>query len=59
MSTILIYELYEKASLIRAGQKIVMEFTPGLPGEYYIICAMGVEWGIINEVVTKLFCREI
>ncbi|MDP2708861.1 MAG: cupredoxin domain-containing protein [bacterium] len=50
MSTILIDRLYERASLIKADEEIVMEFTPEQTGEYYIICVMGSEWGIINVV---------
>lgn len=50
MSTILIPELYDEPSLVKAGEKIVMEFTPKKEGEYYITCVMGIEWGVINVV---------
>lgn len=48
MSTILVEELYENYHFIQAGKKIVMEFTPNRAGEYYIVCAMGVEFGKIT-----------
>ena len=48
MSTIMIPEFYRRPSFIRAGQKIVMEFTPTTTGTYDITCAMGVPWGEIK-----------
>lgn len=50
MSTILIPELYEEPSLVKKGEMIVMEFTPKKEGEYYITCAMGNGWGVINII---------
>lgn len=50
MSTILIPELFEEIAYVKAGKKIVMEFTPKNVGEYYITCAMGIEWGVIDVV---------
>lgn len=48
MSTIMIPGLYDKPILIKAGEKIVMEFTPKRVGFYDITCAMGVPWGDIR-----------
>ncbi len=42
MSTIMIPGFYNTPQLIRAGQKIIMEFTPSETGDYLITCAMGV-----------------
>ncbi|MFA6446819.1 MAG: sulfite exporter TauE/SafE family protein [Patescibacteria group bacterium] len=48
MSTIMIPGLYNNPVQIRAGQQIVMEFTPDKPGQYQITCAMGVPRGTIS-----------
>ena len=50
MSTIVIYGLYDKPSLIKAEKTIVMEFTPKQTGIYDISCAMGVPWGELQVV---------
>lgn len=50
MSTIMIYDLYDKPSLIKAGKTIVMEFTPTKSGTYDISCAMGVPWGELKVI---------
>jgi hypothetical protein len=50
MSTIMIPELYEEFSFVKAGQRIIMEFTPEKTGDYYITCAMGEAWGLIKVV---------
>jgi sulfite exporter TauE/SafE/copper chaperone CopZ len=48
MSTIEVQSLYPNAQLLRAGQTIVMEFTPTQTGSYQITCAMGVPRGKIT-----------
>lgn len=48
MSTIMVAELYEEPQFLEAGKTIVMEFTPRRKGDYDIICAMGIPWGIIK-----------
>ncbi|MCX6795193.1 MAG: sulfite exporter TauE/SafE family protein [Candidatus Falkowbacteria bacterium] len=45
MSQIEIQGLYEKPQLLEAGKTLVMEFTPQTPGEYLIVCPMGVVRG--------------
>lgn len=50
MSTILIWGLYDELSLIKAGERIIMEFKPEEVGTYYITCAMGVPWGEIKVI---------
>jgi plastocyanin domain-containing protein len=50
MSTLMIPDLYDDPFLVKAGDKIIMEFTPKKPGTYYITCVMGVPWGEIEVV---------
>ena len=47
MSAIMIQTLYPNPIPIRAGQPIVMNFTPTQPGSYLITCAMNVPRGKI------------
>lgn len=48
MSTIMVPGLYNQPELLRAGEKIVMKFTPSEPGDYKITCAMGMARGLIK-----------
>jgi uncharacterized protein len=48
MGAIKVPGLYEQAQPLRAGQTVVMAFTPVRAGDYYITCAMGVKRGVIK-----------
>jgi len=48
MSTIKIQSLYENPQPLKAGQTIVMNFTPANKGKYLITCAMNVPRGTIT-----------
>jgi len=50
MSTIMIPGFYNTPQLIRAGQPIVMEFTPTKAGDYLITCAMNVPHAYLKVV---------
>lgn len=48
MWQIMIPELYETPVALKAGEKIVMNFTPKTKGVYDITCGMGMVRGLIN-----------
>lgn len=50
MSTFTIPGLSDQVEELRAGQKIVREFTPQSVGEYEITCAMGIPRGTIKVI---------
>lgn len=50
MSAIMVQSLYERPEVLRAGNKVEMDFTPTTIGSYQITCAMGVPRGVINVV---------
>lgn len=50
MSSVMIPGLYNTPEQLRAGQKIVMNFTPTKTGTYDITCAMGVPRGEITVI---------
>lgn len=48
MSTIMIPGLVNRPELLRAGEKIVFNFTPTEPGDYKITCSMGMARGTLT-----------